>query len=337
MIIILFQGIIFIPLLLLSKRIGLLDIPNERKIHKFPTPYTGGILLSITYLFIVFVTNYNDKFLNLILSYCFLVSISGFIDDKYKINPGSKIVLQTLPIFLIVDSQLFLKDLGSYDYIGKISLGSFDKIFTILACLLLINAFNYTDGQDGLLTLISITIILTFTYILYINNQNQFEYLFILIFPLLFFLIFNLGLFKGCSIFLGDSGSNLLGFMCSFLSIYLYNEMQIEPAIIIWPLAYLVYEFLTVNIFRIAKRKGVFIPGNDHFHYELGKYLKINKYWTVLIISGLNLIFCTIGLLVYFSVISTLFSLLLYIIIFIIYLVFRYNLFLRLETYDNSS
>ena len=175
--IIFFQLLVTIPIIFFSKKIGLLDIPNERK--------------SLTFLFIVFITDYDNKYINLVLSFSLLIAITGLIDDKYNVNPGTKLILQTLPIFLLIDNNFYLDDLGYYEYFGKIQLGSFAKVFTILCCLLLINAFNYSDGLDGLVT--SITVIAIGSLIVYSNlidkNQDN-EYLLLICVPFIFFLIF---------------------------------------------------------------------------------------------------------------------------------------------------
>ena len=64
-----FQILISLIIIKISKKKGLLDQPNLRKIHKKPIPYTGGIILSLTFVFIIFVTKFNNQFLNLILAY----------------------------------------------------------------------------------------------------------------------------------------------------------------------------------------------------------------------------------------------------------------------------
>ena len=75
--IIVLQIVATILIVLVSKKIGLVDIPNERKLHVGQIPLTGGIVLSISYLFIVFVSDFHLYYVNLILSYAFLSALSG--------------------------------------------------------------------------------------------------------------------------------------------------------------------------------------------------------------------------------------------------------------------
>ena len=137
----------------ISYNLNLLDIPNNRKIHSEETAYTGGVAISLILLTaIIFFDNFN-KSLSLILSIAFLISIVGFIDDKYNLNIGGKLSLQIIPIFyLVIFENLSLIHLGDYSYF-KLNLGTFAIPFTFLSVLFLINAFNYFDGVDGMLGL----------------------------------------------------------------------------------------------------------------------------------------------------------------------------------------
>lgn len=333
--IILFQIIITYSILKLSKNLKLFDYPNKRKKHQFPTPYTGGLILSFTFLFIVFTTNFNNDFINLTLSFSFIICIFGLLDDKYNLNPGSKIIFQTIPIFFLVDQNLYLKDLGAYFFLDYIILGSFSKIFTVISCVFFINAANYSDGIDGLLTSISITILSSFILLIYLTKgfSSELEYILIIVPTLLFFLFFNFTTKKKYKIFLGNSGSNSLGFVIAFISIYMHNSLNIHPALIIWPLSYLVYEFLSVNVLRLFYKKNIFIPGEDHFHYEIQKYFRLKKkLYSFLIILTLNLFLTLIGFLIYFYTIPDL-SIIVFIILFYFYLLFKIKIRKKIKNF----
>ena len=116
-----FQILITFPIVYFSKKIGMMDLPNNRKLHQEPTPYTGGIIISITLLLMVFVTNYDNQYLNQILSFSILISMTGLIDDKYAVNPGTKIVLQFFPI-LLINNDFYLTNLGTYEQLGTLQL-----------------------------------------------------------------------------------------------------------------------------------------------------------------------------------------------------------------------
>ena len=324
--IIIFQILITIPIIKISKNKGLLDIPNQRKIHIDATPYTGGIILALTYLFLIFITDFENKYLNQILSYGFIISLTGLIDDRYHVRPGTKLLLQTIPIFFLIDQNLYLTNLGNYIIFGNLELGSLDKIFTFLCCLLLINAFNYNDGIDGLAAIVAITILTAFSLFLFIlGNKSDSNNLFIILTPIIIFLIFNFGLLSNFKIFLGDSGSNLLGFIVAFIAIYIFNENGVHPALVIWPLAYIVYEFLSVTIFRIIKNTGTFEPGKDHLHYEIIDVFKFKPFYSLLIILMLNIFLILIGSYIFFKYGEDI-SIICFTLLFIIYLFGKYRI-----------
>ena len=86
----------------ISSRLNLVDKPNKRKIHSESTAYTGGIAISIILLFAIILFDDFNKILSSILSIAFLISIVGFVDDKYHLNIGGKLSLQIVPIFYLV-------------------------------------------------------------------------------------------------------------------------------------------------------------------------------------------------------------------------------------------
>ena len=320
------QLVISIAIIKFSYISDLVDIPDKRKLHFRKTAFTGGVILSLTYMVIVFITDFNNYFINLTISGSCLATICGFVDDKYNVNPGTKIILQILAIFFVIHHGLYLTDIGSYEFIGKIKLGSFDKIFTLLCVLLIINASNYSDGIDGLLALIGCVVLGSYVYILIDYDKiKAAQYISIVILPFLIHLIFNFNLIKNFKVFLGNSGSNLVGFIISFIAIYLYKIEEIHPAVIIWPLAYLVYEFISIKIMRIYLKKKIFSPSRDHLHYII--YSKNNNKLSIslIIISFLNIVLSFFGILI-FKFFGPEVSILSFIIFFFIYLYFRTKL-----------
>lgn len=308
---------------LLAFHLKLLDYPNNRKIHARPTPYVGGITLSVIYISYIFIFSDLEIGLKSILVSCFFISIIGFVDDKLDINPYLKIFLQSLPIFFLISNEIYLKDLGSYHPFGILSLGNYGKIFTFLSYLLIVNAFNYCDGVDALLSTLCINIISFFTLILFINSEiTIIPFLYYLIVPLVIFIFFNFAIFNLPKIFLGDSGSNLMGLLIGSLMIYLYIEFNLDPSLLIWPVAYIIYEFLGTNIIRIINKKNLFKSGNDHFHYQISKKFKLNSFQLNLLINLLNAILSIIGISVNL-IFGSLISLILFIILFKFYLFFK--------------
>lgn len=265
--------ILFLICAKISYKFNLLDIPNQRKLHAHPTAYTGGIVLSLIYLLSLKLFNFNSANLSLIVSLSFLISIVGLIDDKFKLNIGGKLSLQILPIFyLIFIEKIYLNDIGDYTYF-KTDLESFSGPFSLLCVLFLINAFNYFDGIDGSLSFTTISVIAIIYFL--VPEINDKLFLITILLPIVIFLCFNFSLFNLPKLFLGDSGSLMLGFLISLILIYFANEKIIHPILLAWSVVIFVYEFLSLNITRIIKKKNIFNAGLDHLHHKL--YKKTNS------------------------------------------------------------
>ena len=304
-----------------SYKLNLLDHPNKRKIHTNATAYTGGFAISIILIFSIFLFTVSDKNLNIILSIAFLISIIGLIDDKYNLDVSSKLSLQIIPIFyLVVFENLTLQQIGDYNYF-KVELGSFVIPFTLMCVLLLINAFNYFDGIDGTLGFTSISVLIILYFL--IPNQNFQLFLILILIPLAIFLCFNFSLFKLPKLFLGDSGSLLIGFVIAFALIYLANQNLTHPILLAWSVVIFVYEFLSINLIRLKNKKDPLKAGQDHLHHLLFNNTK-SIFLTNFFISIMNIILFIIGYLS-FLLISPLISLILFITFFIIFLILRNN------------
>ena len=304
----------------ISYKLNLLDIPNKRKNHLVPTPYTGGLAIGFIYMAGILLFNFKSEELNLILSISFLITIVGFIDDKYELSTGTKLSLQIIPIvYLIIIKDLSLIQIGYYNYFS-LNLNSFSVPFTILSVIFLINSFNYFDGLDGTLSFTSISVLAILYFA--IPDENIKKFLVIIFIPLMFFLCFNFSILKLPKLFLGDSGSLLIGFIIAFTLIYLANEKVLHPILIAWSVVIFVYEFISINLIRLINKQALFKADRDHLHHIIHDRTG-SVFLTNFLITTLNIFLFTIG---YASFkISPVVSLFLFIVAFIIFLTFRNN------------
>ena len=302
----------------ISHRLNLLDKPNKRKVHLGPTPYTGGLAISFTYIIGILFFNFEAQELNLILSISFLITIVGFMDDKYDLNTGGKLSLQIIPIiYLITLKDISLIEVGDYDYF-QLNLNSFSVPFTILSVMFLINSFNYFDGLDGTLSFASISVLAILYFI--IPDEDIKKFLIIILIPLLIFLCFNFSILKLPKLFLGDSGSLLIGFIIAFTLIYISNEKILHPILLAWSIVIFVYEFISINFIRLINKEGVFIANRDHLHHIIFEKTG-SVFLTNFLIVFLNIFLFIIG---YISFkFNPILSLFLFIIMFMVFLTFR--------------
>lgn len=316
-------------LIKMAFKFNYLDYPSNRKSHEKPTPFTGGFVLVVLFILLTIFFAQNQE-IKLILISSALVGFLGLMDDKFNLNPAIKIIFLIAISSYVIFDGLKIISLGNYDFFGNLYLGNFSIIFTLLCILFLTNAFNYNDGIDGL------TIFTFWTsslLIIAISDNNDISSLLIYINTILLVLFFfNLSIFNLPKTFLGDTGSLLLGFFYSLLMIYLNKFYKIEALLLAWTVTYLVYEFLSINIFRILQKKNLVQPGSDHMHYALLRILK-SKSLTFITINFINVIFFTLGFISFNHNSSV--SFLLYIILFFPYIYFRHLIFVNIKSKKN--
>mgnify|MGYP001339966377 CR=1 FL=1 len=113
----------------------------------------------------------------------------------------------------------------------------------------------------------------------------------------------------------------MLGFIISFVLIYLAKQKLIHPILLAWSVAIFVYEFLSINLIRINNKKNIFRASKDHLHHILFK--KNNSViLTDIIIFFINIILFIIGYFTY-VLFGPFFSFILFIIVFVIFLIIR--------------
>ena len=275
---------------IITKKFNLIDYPDKiRKLHKVKTPLIGGslILFSIIYLVIVdqlFMVNNN--YISKIIIILLPIFIMGLLDDIYNLSPIRKSIFLTflLLLFLYFNKEFLLTKLYFDDFKKNYLFNDVASIFLTTFCLLLlINAFNMSDGINGLAH--SIAILWLVILILLFNLNITFYFITLIIF---ISLIFN---YKG-KYFLGNSGSSLLGSFIGLLTIYLYNSdlnheniVSVEKIVLIFLIPGL--DMLRLFIIRISNKKSPFFGDLKHFHHLLISSLHLNKviiYYLLLIL-----------------------------------------------------
>jgi len=255
----------------LAFKYKLLDLPNERKIHENPVPQIGGIVLYLCLIIELYLFD-HPQLLNMIIVYSSIIVVTGILDDYYEMSVPVRILLVFFAVYLLIDQGIVVNYLGNYFY-NDIYLNSFAFIFTIIAVAGLTNAFNFLDGIDGLVITQSIISLISLFLYSYLLNDSFFitNFYISLIIILLVLLFFNLGFINKYKIFLGDSGSLLLGFIISSLLIY-YTQIQafiILPILVVWIVAFPIIDFLSTVFRRLINNKNPFKPDKTHFHHVL--------------------------------------------------------------------
>ncbi len=276
------------------------DDINHRSSHKTLATRTGGIGIFATLLFVSTYYYFNtielfDYSLFIPLGIMFIV---GVYDDFYRADFKLKFLLQIIVAKIIIDQGYVISNyhglFGLYEVPWILA-----QLSTVFVFLVIINAINFIDGTDGLAITEVIKTILLIEF--FSGNQTALNPLAtLLILSLLPLYYFNFK--KKCKVFLGDSGSLLLG---TIISIYIFyvlgseysfkenfqiNKVLFAVLVILYPL----FDLLRVFILRIKVGQSPFVADNRHIHHFLQN--KFNSHFkvafTIVILEILITSFC---------------------------------------------
>ncbi len=295
----------------LSKRHKfLIDLPDRsRKFHKRPTPLTGGLGIFISTLLsakIYIDLNDLNDFIPIFsesIIYMSLVLLLFFMIDDYKqIRYIYRLIMQSLASLIIIFiTGVQITNFGNLLGFGGYELGIFSIPVTIFCVVGVMNAFNMIDGINGLCAGSALLMLL------FSGFHSGFIYdslLILVIGSILGFLFYNLRIIgKKRAVFLGDSGSNFLGFMVAWVAIYCsQNESYNVNAItLVWFVAIPLLDCIALIISRTIRGISWAAPGRDHIHHKL--MLKFSPEFSlfILVIFSSLISLCAIYLEKHFS------------------------------------
>jgi len=255
----------------LAQRLGAVDQPNERKVHAVATPRMGGVAFFITLLLIPFtmldVTPVTQGF----LLGLFIVGCTGFADDIFDISPRLKFlgIIAGTSMFIVM-SGTAINHLGDLFGMGNIETGWFAIPLTLIGMVGFINALNLSDGLDGLAA--GITLIAAYflgSFALSIGDQASLMIAIVLFGSMIGFLYFNS---HPARIFMGDTGSLILGYVLACLCLMLLQSGEgevISPISMGILLGLPLSDTLYVMTKRVMNGKSPFLPDKTHFHHRL--------------------------------------------------------------------
>jgi UDP-GlcNAc:undecaprenyl-phosphate/decaprenyl-phosphate GlcNAc-1-phosphate transferase len=282
---------------------NLIDKIKDRSSHTVLALRSGGaaiasslILISVT-CYLLNIELYEYSLLVPIL----LLFIVGLYDDVYDVDFKLKFLFQVITAKIIIDSGLIIDNFhgifGLYD-IPSI----FAQIISILVIVSIINSFNFIDGIDGLASTIFIIFIISFEF--FSSFNSDFLYLsMMLVLMLIPVIYFNFS--KSKKVFLGDSGSLLLGVVISIYILYslssnyiIKDEFDVNKILFIISIfSYPIIDFTRVIFIRVLNKKSPFIADNNHIHHAILKQFKSHGKVTLVIALSSILLMCLIQLL----------------------------------------
>jgi UDP-GlcNAc:undecaprenyl-phosphate GlcNAc-1-phosphate transferase len=264
------------PIILLLNKYRLHDIPDSRKEHALPTPTLGGLAIvagMIISLALWFPFAFSSEIMTCFFSMSILCAM-GITDDVKDLSAKYKFTVEVALASLVALSGIRITTFGGLFGINELSITA-QYSFTILAIVGITNAFNLIDGIDGLAAGTSFMSLVTIGIFLTLSNDKSFALIaFALAGSVLAFLYFNMNPAK---IFMGDTGSLVLGFIIAILCTRLIqaNSMAVQPLVRATPLLALGMVFIpvfdTIRVFslRIWNGQSPFHPDRTHMHHLL--------------------------------------------------------------------
>jgi UDP-GlcNAc:undecaprenyl-phosphate GlcNAc-1-phosphate transferase len=256
----------------------LVDIPDRsRKFHKRATPLTGGIGIFLAviisteiYLDLNNLKGYMPEFSQKLYIASIPLLLLFLIDDFKTLRPLYRLIIQiALSLYVIFSTDIYLSNLGNLFGFGEVKLGILSIPFTVFCVVGIMNAFNMIDGINGLCAGSAMVALL---FIGFYSGLMYDSVLIIIIGSMIGFLIFNLRFFgKKRGVFLGDSGSNLIGFWVAWCAIYSSQNLiyQVEAITMLWFVSIPLLDCIGLIFSRLFRGIGVTSPGRDHIHHKL--------------------------------------------------------------------
>ena len=250
-------------------KINAVDMPGERKIHKQPTPRIGGVALALGALIPLLCWTHMDRFMISIFISSGIIVFFGVWDDikslRYHVKFAGQVVAALIVIFyggvqVQNSSELFAGSMVFYII--------FILPLTFVFIIGVTNAINLSDGLDGLAGGISVLTFAGIGCLAYLCDNTTILIICVAVVgAVLGFLRFNT---FPAIIFLGDAGSQLLGFLAAVLSLSLVqNNHPYSPALPLLLVGFPVLDTLAVMTKRIMAKASPFKGDEQHFHHRL--------------------------------------------------------------------
>ena len=271
--------------LFLNKFNSNLFIDNEFKkpqaFHETSVSTYGGVGIFISLIILCLYLLLSKQIIYYeYLSFCTLFFILGLMDDlKLNLVPKLRLILMIgFLIILVISNNFYIENTGIQFLNRFLEIDIFALFFICLCFLFVINGSNLIDGYNGLLSIHALIILINLFFVNYFGGNNDLAFLiFSMILIIVVFLKFN---FPRAKLFLGDSGSYLLGTFIAISAIKtsIANPL-VSPFYFCILLFYLFFEVFFSFIRKIIREKrSPLFPDNKHLHMLIYKYLfKKNK------------------------------------------------------------
>lgn len=299
-------GLVLTPLAIrLGLRLGITDKPaaeagadvggRRRRVNRSVTPRTGGIAIIVAFMVAVLLFDSLTTQLKGILIGGSIIFIGMLLDDMFDIPAVLKLLIQSVAAVVVIACGVRVTAFTDFIHGGYFQLGIAGVILTYFWIVGITNALNLIDGLDGLAGGVAALILLAMYFFAAFKGMATMAAILIaLLGAVLGFLVFN---YNPAKVFLGDAGSEFLGFMIASLSVYgaLKLPTTVMLVVSVFALGIPIAETLSSIFRRAARHRSPMEADNGHFHYQL-----LFRGWSQRRITTLyyfvTFILCSIGL-----------------------------------------
>lgn len=262
-------SLISMPLIIkFSTKFNIFDYQDARKIHSGNISRLGGVGIAISFFVctaVYFLITDASLFIEYlpIISAGLIIFVFGFIDDIVTLRAIVKLLIQIVATCLVIFSGNRFTQIGPWQIPSVLS-----YIFTFCWIIGVVNAFNLIDGLDGLCGSLAFTTTLTLGIIYTLSGNSISVICFILAASILGFLCFN---WPPAKLFMGDCGSQFLGFMLATLplipadSVIEFNKFLIIASVAAFP----IFDTIAAIWRRIRDKRPIMSPDKSHLHHKL--------------------------------------------------------------------
>ena len=282
---------LFMPLLITILQKGeLFDEGGKRKIHKGYVPTMGGIVIFIAFTFSI--SAWLPVTPAFLIGAIFLIALLGIRDDFVPTSPKQKLLVQIIAASIIV----FISDVRIISFYGFLGIETIPDWFgctiSILFIVFITNAFNLIDGIDGLAGAIGIIGLSFFGAWFYFAGYHEYSIIAIVLAgSILGFIYYN---WHPASIFMGDTGSLIIGFVLSICALWFFNSNASLPdnswlhfdapfGLALGVLIFPVFDTVRTFILRVRQKKSPFMADRQHTHHHVLRMTKNHAIATIII------------------------------------------------------
>jgi UDP-GlcNAc:undecaprenyl-phosphate/decaprenyl-phosphate GlcNAc-1-phosphate transferase len=295
------------PTIRLANRVGAIDQPNERSLHELPIPRLGGLAILVGALAAGLIWLPWEGESRAILIGAVVISLVGVLDDVFELSPLPKLAGQTAAVIIPVAAGVTV-DNFTFPFFGRLSPGTVDlltlpgggtvnlgEVVTVLGIVAVINVINLIDGVDGLAAGVCAISAVTLAVVALSLERNAAGVLAALTAGAsLGFLVHG---FPPAKTFMGDTGSNLLGYLLGAVAVQ--GALKTNAVIALFlPLIVLAVPILDTGFVvakRLKYRRPVYRADRNHFHHRMAN-IGFSQRRTLLYLYGWTLVMAALAL-----------------------------------------